>query len=107
MYLCKECGGTIDEPNVIPEFHPAGDGFVREDFGYCPHCGCAEFETAYPCQRCWEPVADSDYLFHLCKACENEALSGLQEYLDGLDDNQLDYLNWRYDGEAFERSKAE
>lgn len=107
MYICKDCGVLFEAPDEIPEFHPAGDGFVRENFGYCPNCGSSHFETAYPCQRCGVLVADSDYLFHLCKTCEDETLSGLQEYLDGLDDNQLDYLNWRYDGETFERSKAE
>lgn len=106
MYICKECGGTFDEPNVIPEFHPAGDGFVREDFGYCPYCGSSAWEQAYPCLKCGEAVADSDYFFHLCRRCETEAKRGLQDYFDTLTKEELDFLSWEYDS-VFERGKAE
>lgn len=102
MYICKECGEVFPEPNIKTEYHPAGDGFVREDFGYCPSCGSSGWEEARYCNLCGEVVPDSDYGFHICGKCERDALDKLRDFVAGLTREERAYLSWKIEGEELE-----
>lgn len=92
-YICKECGGTFDYPDSVTERHPCGDGFVTEEFGYCPLCGGSDWETAHACARCGALMPDSQALYRLCAACEAEADAALVHFYDGLSGEERTYLD--------------
>lgn len=91
-YICIECGETFDFPNTYQERHPYGDTFVSEEFGCCPTCGSADFETAKPCSICGEPIPASS-LYGLCDVCEAVADQSLAEFIVGLDPAARHYLD--------------
>ncbi len=72
MFICLDCGNVFDEPNTYIEHHPYGDGYVNEEFGYCPHCN-GDYAEAVQCEQCGEYYIEED--MHdsiMCNACANE-----------------------------------
>ena len=67
MYICKECGKTFDEPKILHEHHPYGEGYVTEKWVVCPFCKEAGISEAVECERCGALVAETND--GLCDVC--------------------------------------
>ena len=48
MYKCYECGKVFDEPKIVADTVPYGEGTVPRDLASCTHCN-GGFDEAYYC----------------------------------------------------------
>ena len=78
MFKCYDCERTFEEPKIVGELRPCGEGYATESFAVCPYCNSA-FDEAYPCKDCGEYfLADELHSFY-CIDC-------LKEDWDKVDD---------------------
>ena len=100
-YICKDCGKVFSEPDrILSRRYPA----PVYEITVCPGCGGSDYERAYNCDNCGADIPESQDAFHLCPACEAKAAEKFQAHLDTYTQNELDFLSWKWEGEAFERS---
>ena len=104
MYICNECGETFWEPRqIVCSQHPEPE----YEATVCPYCESGDYEQAYTCDNCGAAIPESQDAFHLCKECEAKLAEKFQAHLDKYTQNELDFLSWKWEGYAFERSKKE
>lgn len=57
MLICKDCGQTFEEEEVVVKKEHMGEFWGAEAYEercYCPHCGSSEFDEAEQCKICGE-----------------------------------------------------
>ena len=97
MMYCNECGEEFPAPDIIPEYHPCGDGVVKEEFAVCPICGGSDIEEAGRCARCGRAIPASKD-FALCDTCEEQIMDDFLAYLGQLSCKELDFIGWKIEG---------
>lgn len=102
-YLCLECGAEFAEPgHILYSQYPEPE----YEATVCPYCEGGHFEPACSCALCDAVIPESQDAFHLCKACEAKAAKKFQDHLNTYTQDELDFLSWKWEGEAFEREGA-
>ena len=102
-YLCLECGAEFAEPgHILYTQHPEPE----YEAAVCPYCESGSFEPAFTCHICGAAIPESQDAFHLCKACEAQAAKKFQDHLNTYTQEELDFLSWKWEGEAFEGEGA-
>ena len=71
MFKCYECGKVFDEPKIVGEFRPYGEGYVTETFAVCPYCG-GSFESADICKNCGDCFFAEELTDGCCETCFEE-----------------------------------
>ena len=99
-YICKDCGIEFQTPQrILTRYCPE----PIYEIAVCPRCGGSDYERAYTCQKCGAAIPESQDAFHLCQACEAKAAKKFQSHLNTYTQEELDFLSWKWEGEAFER----
>lgn len=99
-YICKDCGEVFAEPeHILTRYYPE----PVYEITVCPYCGSSGYEKACTCSMCEADIPESQDAFHLCKACEAQAAKKFQDHLNTYTQDELDFLSWKWEGEAFER----
>ncbi len=99
-YICADCGTVFAEPDKVLEPGAHWESSV------CPDCGSFFYERAFACYLCASIIPESQDAFHLCKACEEKTADIFQKYLNSFTDEQLAFLNWKWEGIEFERRRS-
>ncbi len=99
-HICIDCGAVFAEPH-----QRLLDGACWES-SVCPYCGSTTIENAYECRMCGADIPERQDAFHLCAECEAKTAVIFQKHLDSYTAEQLAFLNWKWEGIEFERSKT-
>ena len=81
MFKCCDCEETFEEPKIIGDFRPYGEGYVTESFAVCPYCG-GDFENAYICKNCKEYFFADELTDGCCEFCLEEICDKANEELE-------------------------
>ena len=81
MLICKDCGQTFDEEDVVVEKECVGEYWgvdAYQELYYCPHCGSDQFDEAHKCRICGEWFYQEGYE-EQCAECMSELSEDLHK----------------------------
>lgn len=89
MYKCKECGCSFEEPEIISDSVPYGNGYVNTPAEtICPYCG-GDIEETEKCQICGCECLPDEIYENKCVYCLQDevcTIDNIFEYSQSTND---------------------
>ena len=84
MRYCESCGGSIYDDNAM----------------FCPNCGGRTTYVETQCDSCGIDLVVQNGEVQLCRGCKEQIRQRLVDFLEGLTQTELEYLDELVEGES-------